>query len=263
MKTHILLSVLIAASITTAANKTVLLKLNYAAKQNWTYALDYKSECLFSGVGPETSKKTAITCDITGELSTEKDKILTRTANFNIESDLYDSSVISSLTEKTSSVNYALNLIDGSPVVENNIDLSDGAPEWNIYMQLARLIPDMPQQPVKKGYTWDRNASLPLQSPYGKIQCEIYRLFKVEKISSKGDSVEISWQFKYSSSEKFDSTRITKYVPVAGSGSGNAIIDVTNGFIIKASMEFQTPVAKINKARINWTEKAILTYKEK
>lgn len=100
MKTHILLSVLIAASITTAANKTVLLKLNYAAKQNWTYALDYKSECLFSGVGPETSKKTAITCDITGELSTEKDKILTRTANFNIESDLYDSSVISSLTEK-------------------------------------------------------------------------------------------------------------------------------------------------------------------
>ena len=46
-------------------------------------------------------EKTAITCDITGELSVEKDKILTRIANFNVNSDLYDSSVISSLTEKS------------------------------------------------------------------------------------------------------------------------------------------------------------------
>jgi hypothetical protein len=66
--------------------------------------------------------------------------------------------------------------------------------------------------------------------------------------------VEISWQLKYSSSEKFVSTESPNmYCRVQE--SGNAIIDVTNGVIIKASMEFQTPVAKINKAESNGLKK--------
>ncbi len=257
------LSILLSFSILFAANDGVNLKLDYAAKQNWNYSLDYSSECVISGNGSASTKKTDIACNVTGDLAPQKDKLQLKVGDMSVKSDLYDSSVISGMIGKISKTSYDLNLIEGSPVVENDLDLSDGTPEWSIYMQLARLLPDMPQQPVKKGYTWERSASLPLQSPQGKVQCEIYRLFKVEKISPKKDIVYISWQFKYSSSESPNNSTLTSYAPVAGSGTGNAVINAAKGFIVKADMQFKTPIAQIDNVNVNWIEKAALQYEGK
>ena len=239
---------------------SVTLNLDYSHKDKWNYSVEYTSECIFTEGKSVLSKKTNISGKIRGLIKEDKSRMDVQIGDLQIQSDLYDSSTTSRMKKQISTTDYSIGLINGYPAIDTEIDLSSGGmPEWNIYMQLARLIPDMPQQSVKKGFSWERNAVLPVQSAQGKVSCEIYRLFKIDKISSKQDTAYISWKFKYSAAQpQLDSSSLLKYVPIAGTGTGKAIIDVINGQVVSASMEFKTPVANVGKVKVNWKEKAVL-----
>ena len=163
--------------------------------------------------------------------------------------------------EKLSSDSYRIGLINGYPTIDTVNDFAQsGLPEWNLYMQLAKLIPEMPQQHVSKGFTWERNAVLPIKTDQGTMDCEIYRYFKIDGLSPKNDSAYISWRFTYGSAAKPDASKILKYVPIAGSGNGSAVIDIPHGFIVSAEIEFTTPVVAIGLIKSQLGRKPSMQY---
>lgn len=233
------------------------LQLDYTARPNWIYALDYESTCMFEEKGKKTEKSTKVGCTVEGVLSEEKDKVVFSIKDLSVGSQLYDKGVVEKLSSSLTSQPYDLPIEDGQPSVEGIADLSaKGVPEWNFYVQFAELLPEMPGQPARKGLKWERSGELEVTTAGGKTPCEVYREFKIDRMSAEHDTAFISWQFTYSAAApKKDSTLLT-YVPVAGKGSGSAVVNVSEGYILSATMSFETPVAKVDKTKVSWKETA-------
>jgi hypothetical protein len=246
-----------------AGNEGAMLKIDYSKKPAWNYAITYHSECVFVEKKVTSAKKTDITCDFLATVSENKDRMTVGIRNLSATSDLYDDTTRASVIEKISGTSYSMGLINGFPAIDTVIDLSPGGiPEWNLYLQFAKLLPEMPDQPVKKGYSWERTALLPIKSAQGKVNCEMFRLFKIDRLSPKNDTAYISWQFRYAAPEQaVDTSSLLQFVPLAGNGKGTAVLDVLNGFVVRAEVEFTTPVVVMDKLKVNWVEKASLAIK--
>jgi hypothetical protein len=246
-------------SSVSAAKKDVKLNLNFANKTDWKYSIGYHSQCIYSSAKSNRAKarKTDINCDLVGKVSDKKDSLELSLTDMNIQSTFYSDSEKTRITRKLSATKYNLLLINGYPTIDADIDLTEsGMPEWNFYMQFARLLPEMPSQAVHKGFTWERQAVLPVKTNNGKMDCEVYRQFKIARFSPKKDTVYITWQYRYAATNTaLDTSTILRYVPVAGSGSGEAVVDITKGNLIRATTEFTTPVVSMEGAKINWVEK--------
>ncbi|MBD3321934.1 MAG: hypothetical protein GF350_12630 [Chitinivibrionales bacterium] len=244
-----------------AKDTSPLLKLDYSKGKSWTYTISYNSECIFAHKDKTETKNTSLDCTLNGSVSRSKDRLSFSIADVSVESELYDADVQKSIVDNLSEATLDLALVDGAPEIDTVPDFSsEGLPEWNIYIQFSKLLPDMPKQSIKEGFTWERSVTLPVKTAQGTALCEIYRLYKVENIASKEKTAEISWRFRYATTDKKESGEsLKKYVPIGGKGTGTAVIDIKNKVIRKASVEFETPVAKVDNSNVNWKEKAELT----
>jgi hypothetical protein len=138
-----------------------------------------------------------------------------------------------------------------------------GLPAWDLYMHLARLIPDLPAKPVTRGFTYERHAMVPIKSDRGRVPCDMYRQYTIERISPGNDTAVIAWRFNYASMKPaFDSASVLEVIPVEGRGSGTAVIDVKGKCIVSAEVEFETPVVALGVTRVNWKEKASLKFRQ-
>lgn len=83
------------------------------------------------------------------------------------------------------------------------------------------------------------------------------------RLSPNNDTAFISWEFKYSAQEEASrDIDITKEVPVAGKGKGTAVLNVKDGYLVRADMNFTAPVATVGAVTVAWEEKATFTLKE-
>ncbi|MBD3346393.1 MAG: hypothetical protein GF401_15175 [Chitinivibrionales bacterium] len=267
MRNTIFLSVLILGILLPvyAKKDKFELKLDYSGKENWTYTIFYQSKCIFEKNKEKTPKETEITCDLNGTLSDNKERLSFAVNDVSVKSELYDEEVQNKIKENLSESTMDLALVEGAPEIDTVPDFSsEGIPEWNVYMQFSKLLPEMPKQAVKKGFTWERSVTLPIKTAQGTNICEVYRLYKVEEISPKKDTVLISWQFKYATIEKDEEAKsLTQYIPIGGKGTGTAVIDIANKVIKKASIDFQTPVATVEGSTVTWKENTEIELQEK
>jgi hypothetical protein len=67
----------------------------------------------------------------------------------------------------------------------------------------------------------------------------------------------ISWKFRYAGTGRPDSSALSD-VPVFGTGNGTAVLDIRNGCIINAEMNFTTPVAMVGDVSVIWHENAVI-----
>lgn len=256
--------VLSVISFSFAKKAKVSLGLDYAAQKNWVYAIDYQSECIFDQDSETLSKKTSIQCDIAGIVSDKKDNLVFKAKNISIKSGLFTDSSKTNIHNKLSKAKYSLALVNGHPFIDTTTNFSkEGLPEWDLYMKFAKLLPEMPQQSVKKGFTWERTATLPVKSVHGMVSCEVFRQYTIDRFSPRKDTAYVSWLFRYAVDKNVISdSDMLKHMPVAGKGKGSAVIDITNKFIISADMKFETPVAEVGTIKVKWNETASLKYKK-
>lgn len=238
---------------------TLTLKLDYSNKDQWLYTIEYKSQGLFTQGDSTTQLTNGISCRLSGSTA-DAGKLTVKTENIVVTSDMLNDEETQQLTEKLSNAQYSLNLVDGQPSIDTTAELPAGSfPEWDIYTQLAKLLPTLPDKPIQPGFTWERTATIPLKTIQGTIPCEIYRFYTFDTLSA--NIALISWKFRYSADEQaLDSITMTKQIPVAGDGSGSAQIDIKNNIILQAEMEFKTPVATIGEVTVNWQENAVLKH---
>jgi hypothetical protein len=178
-----------------------------------------------------------------------------------INSTLFNETRIGEIREKLLKTDFSIRLEKGAPTIDTSskIPAADYI-EWDLYRQLVKLLPKLPEKPIKPGYTWEDVGIVPMQTAAGNVPCEIYRFYTFKKIS--GDTATIVWNFRFAPADNADDkTNALEAVPIGGKGSGSAIIDVRNKRLISADMGFSTPVAKINETSVTWQERAVFSLK--
>ena len=239
--------------------ETLTLKLDYSNKDQWLYTIEYKSQGLFTQGDSTTQLTNGISCRLSASTA-DAGKLTVKTENIVVTSDMLNDEETQQLTEKLSNAQYRLNLVDGQPTIDTTAELPAGSfAEWDIYTQLAKLLPTLPDKPVKPGFTWERTVTIPIKTVQGTVPCEVYRFYTFDTLSV--NIATISWKFRYSAEEEaLDTSNIMKQIPVAGNGTGLAQIDVENHYILQAEMEFKTPVATVGPVTVNWQENAVLKH---
>jgi hypothetical protein len=238
----------------------VALKINYEGKQVCSYRIEYTSQGEYKQKGTITKKKTGVNC-ISSALISGDNKVTIKMDTVSITSDLYDEEKIKEIHESIMKSTYSLRLSGGYPV----IDTSAGMPvsdylSWDVYRQLIKLLPVLPEETVKPGYTWEQTVTVPMKTARGTIPCELYRFYTFKKL--KNDTATISWNFRYAPADNsFDSTNALEEVPIGGKGSGMALISVRNNCLVSVDVGFSTPVAVIKDISVTWRERAVFKLK--
>jgi hypothetical protein len=238
----------------------VSLKINYEGKQICSYRLEYTSQGEYRQKGQITKKKTGVNC-VSSAVVTGENKVKIKMDTVTIESDMYGEEKIKEIREKIMRSTYSLQLTDGYPV----IDTTAGMPvsdylSWDIYRQLIKLLPVLPEERVKPGYTWEQTVTIPMKTARGTIPCELYRFYTFKKL--KKDTATISWNFRYAPADNaVDSTNPLEEVPIGGKGSGRALISVRKSCLLSVDVGFSTPVAVIKDISVTWRERAVFKLK--
>jgi hypothetical protein len=250
--------VVLSPSAKDAKDNAVALTMDYNGKEQCGYVVDYTSQGNFKQKGAVYTKSTNVHCVVSGAHK-KQDALAVKVDSITIKSDMYKEEVKKELQEKLLKSDYSLSLANGFPSIDTTAEMpAEGYLEWDLYRQLAKLLPILPNKPIKPGFTWERSFVLPLRTARGTVSCEVYRFYTFNKL--QGDTAMISWNFKYTASKKsIDSTNALNQIPVAGKGSGSALLDIRNHCILKAEMDFATPVAVIGEVSVTWQEKAVFT----
>jgi hypothetical protein len=241
-----------------AKDNAVVLKMDYNGKHQCGYTVDYTSKGNFKQKNAVSIKTTDVRCVISAAHEMQ-DLLFVKVDSITIKSDLYKEDVKKDLREKLLKSNHPLSLVNGFPSIDTSAELpAEGYLEWDLYRQLAKLLPTLPGKPIKPGFSWERTFTLPLRTARGLTPCEVYRSYTFKKLV--GDTAMISWNFKYTAGkEPAANADALNQIPVAGKGSGSALLDVRNRCIIKAEMDFATPIAVVGDVSVTWQEKAVCT----
>jgi hypothetical protein len=237
------------------AQEAVLLKAEYGAKQQWRYSVNYTSQGNFRQKSSNTAKTTTIRCIIRATKMGPR-KLFLKADSVSIKSDLYKEDLQKEIKDDLLTAGYSLSLANGFPCIDTSLQVpASKYLEWDLYRQLAKLLPMLPANPVKPGFSWERTDAYPLLTSRGKLSCEVYRKYTFEALS--GGFATISWQFRYAGANNPDSS-VFKNVPVFGTGNGAAVLDTRNGSLLKAEMNFTTPVAAVGNVNVVWHENAVI-----
>ncbi len=239
------------------------LYLDYTALKQWRYVLSYHAERVIEGKKQSSAESTDISCMLVGDLAKNKERLTFTVKRPDVTSGIYDDETVQRVTQSLKDSEYGLAIINGCPTVDTLGALSSQPPvEWDLYFQFAKLLPDMPQDPVKAGYTWERTALHPIRTAAGVVPCQVYRLYKVDEVSESKGAAYISWEFTYQAEKSaMDSPRILERVPVTGKGTGTATVDLIDGFIQEANVKFDTPTAKADSGMVTWKEEMNLVFR--
>ncbi|HEX7511460.1 MAG TPA: hypothetical protein VF335_09185 [Chitinivibrionales bacterium] len=231
-----------------------MLSVDYAGKQRCSYLAEYTSQGSFKQKENVSKKSTAIRCMLSMKRKEVK-KLDIRVDSVSISSDMFDEKIRAKIRQTLVESPLSVSLARGYP----SLDSATPAPgagylQWDLNRQLFKLLPALPEHPVKQGFTWERTITAPLQTQRGSVSCETYRCYTLKRLQN--DTATVTWKFTFSASKKTEGSDALKEIPVSGAGNGTAVIDLRNRCIISATMDFTTPVASIGDLTVSWTERA-------
>ena len=246
----------------------VSLSVDFTLRDRWVYTFDVDIGGTFSRKDSLSSMATSIRSNLVGFSSNKNEYLVVRAENISITSNVLDTAEINDIRELIRDAEYTVALKEGFPLSYDSAIVSlAGFGEWDLYRQLLKVLPSLPQKPVKPGFNWEREWQFPLRTSQGEAGCEVYQSFTFDSLQIMPGEKKlacISWVFRYAVDPKQfeDSSRIEQ-LPLSGNGKGIAVIDVTEKALLKAEMTFVTPVCTLPHLTVQWEEKASLALAEK
>jgi hypothetical protein len=235
-------------------NDARTLTIDYSGAKRCVYLAEYTSQGTFQQKGTVSTKSTSLRCILA--LARKNQKQLTISVDSAaVVSDIFDEAMKKNVRESILKSGYILTITHGYPVMDTSAPSPVATyPALDLYRQLSKLLPALPEQAVKPGFTWERTMTMPLPTERGTVSCETYRSYTFKKIH--GDTAIVTWQYSYAANKKTDNADLVKEIPVSGKGNGTAVLDIQNHTLLSASMDFTTPVAHIGDVTVTWTERA-------
>ena len=135
--------------------------------------------------------------------------------------------------------------------------------EWDLYKDVAKVLPALPQGRVRKGFSWDREKQVPLETRLGSGAGHLFQSFTLDSIfiGRQGSRMAmVTWKFTYGVEvQSTDTAGPFGGVPAKGSGRGNALLNISDKTLEKAAIHFSVPSTRQEKIKISWEEDIELT----
>jgi hypothetical protein len=126
--------------------------------------------------------------------------------------------------------------------------------EWDLFRSFLKVLPALPERPVRAGERWERERQFPLETNHGKAIGHLYQLFTLDSISSDNmvKKAYLSWRFKYQIEPLSTDSIFLEKLPLNGNGKGRAVFDLNNKTIEIAHAFFSTQSESFSD--ITWME---------
>ena len=258
------LACIIAIGISACSQKgkgdSVRLAVDFSRATTWTYDLSCVIRGSFDWPDSNTSIASELSCRLSGvRVPGEEGRIEVKAGNVVLKSNFLDGDDIDNVRHQIEGAVLPLRINGTMPLPEDSISLPMfGLGEWDIYRQLAKVAPALPNGTVRPGYTWERERRMPLTTSFGTAACNLYQSFVFDSLYVIADRrcAALSWRFRYSvETPQSDTGRILDNLPRAGNGEGHAVIDVDKRVLLSAEVDFVTPAAAFRDLNVRWDEK--------
>ncbi len=261
----ILVFILYAAFFPVSCQKdaAVSLAVDFTSQDVWQYTLTCDIGGTFTVGDSISDLSSTIECLFVGKKTENHNQLLLKAENVDIVSNVLDDVEINHVTDQMYNASYtvALNYDLSNPHDSLLVPMS-GMAEWDLYRQLIKVLPSLPDKSVRPGFSWEREKQFPLTTSQGSATCEVYQSFTFDSVrttASDNKRAYISWLFRYAVDEaRFDTASHINRLPLAGNGKGAAVLSIDTKSLISADMVFTTPACSLSDVSVQWEEKASL-----
>ncbi len=241
----------------------VTLEYDFSSRDIWKYALSVDIGGTFSWSDSVSNLTSNLNCLLLGENTAESGCLKIMTDTVGLISNILDDIEIQNIKAQIEDVEYKLDLNNSfQKLLDSAIAPVSGFGEWDLYRQLVKVIPSLPENPVRPGFSWERERSIPIATSHGVLNCNIYQSFtfdSLKALSNNRQAAYISWLFRYAVDQKQpDTAGVLHNFPHTGKGKGNAVLDIKEKTLLSASMILTKPVCSLKNLSILWKEKASL-----
>jgi hypothetical protein len=257
-----LLSACLFVSAAQARQPKVVLALDYTQRLVWAFAMNYHAERAVIDGGAASRAATRVWCGMHAKVTVvyKARRLVFSIDTVHVDSDLLTDEERERVVAHLRQAEFSLGLIHGCPVFDTLRTFAvEEIGRWDFVLQFAKLLPDLPEQPVGRHYNWERSGVYPVSTPLGPVPCDIYRLYTIDSVSADSARVHISWDFRYAAAQRaVQQSAALRKVPISGRGTGTAIIDPVRKVLLKATMRFETPAVAYGTKKIQWVENTTL-----
>jgi hypothetical protein len=248
-----------------ADKESVRLTIDFSTRSEWRYALCATVKGSIVSADTQRTFESAAQCTLRGKPDTLIPSILHAVvSSVTISSDILGEAEIRNLVEQAKGVRLTCAITDGMVTPEDSSTLPIVLlGEWNLYKDLAKTIPALPKIKIRPKSSWDREKAFPLETKQGSAVGNLYQTFSLDSLyRGEGDCTFalIRWKFTYLVTLKDpDTTGLLFNIPLKGTGTGSAVVNVTGKTLERASVRFFVPASNNGTFKLSWKEEIELT----
>jgi hypothetical protein len=237
-----------------------MLSLDFSKQSAWRYTLDAVVNGSIASLDTQRTFTSAAHCTLDGKADPSDPKILHAAVSaVTVSSNILAEADVRNLTEQAKGVRLTCALNDGMIVPEDSSALPlVRIGEWDLFKDLAKTVPALPKVKVRAGSIWDREKTIPLETKHGSAVGHLLQSFTLDSLYTRSGNMRLAllrWKFTYQVEFKEpDTVGLSGSMPAKGSGTGNAVINVTEKTLESASVNFIVPAAGKGEFRISWKE---------
>lgn len=247
--------------------KTVSLQVKFSPLDSAVYRLTYNSGGDYTWADSSSDLSTTLECRLIGRhVKNNPGKMSISVESTNVLTNVLDNVEVYHMKHQLEEGDFVVSFTESGINMEEMDSFPLYSPEEHGFIrQLMKLTPNLPIQPVRPGFKWERESMHPVQSSTGTIPCTVYRSYTFDSLASdNGDLAYISWKFRYMLDQKsIDTTSAVFLMPMAGKGLGNAVINTNFHKLKNSEVQFITDEVDVAGMKLKWKEKAVMVMEEK
>ncbi len=236
--------------------------IDLLANDQWIYSLSYRQSGNYRWNEAKEQLFNTISCELACTIEESQENVSVIARNSKISSNILDKSEVEHIHQTFSDVAIQLPLINGVPQFsDTGISSLSDLRQRGWYRQFVKLLPQLPNKPIRPGATWDRDRQWSFQTPQGDVTGTLYQSFVFDSVSRNDDDLlaTIGWQFRHSLRPSDSGvTTSLQGLPLYGTGKGVAIINLEKKYLVRAEIQFSTPETPLPGFSLVWEEKAAL-----
>jgi len=227
-----------------SSNDTVKLSIDFSTQNKWYYAINVEINGYVKMHDTSYSIKNNAVCTLVAMPDSFKKDIVHMKAEYvSFYSNFLSENEISNLIQQAQEAKFTCSFKNGIFLKEDSSFLPVvQIGEWDIFKDIIKTIPTLPESKVKKGTSWYREKEFPLDTKHGTATAYLMQWFWLDSIYVNKDSKKfgiIKWKFAYNVNTKADSiSSLLKNMPFKGEGVERALINVSKKRLESASIKF-------------------------
>jgi hypothetical protein len=245
--------------------ESIVLNVDFTSQREWRYRLAVDLKGTIAAPDTQRGFSSNARCILLGVPVAGRSAMLkVRACSVDIAMPLLSDAEKNNLIRQCNNTQFAVNLSDGAITPDDPADMPlVKIGEWDLYKDMAKVLPALPQGRVRKGFSWDREKQIPLETKLGRGVGHLFQSFTLDSLFIDQQAARmalVTWRFTYGVEVKStDTVARLGDVPSRGSGQGSALLNIGDKTLEKAAIHFSVPSTRQGKIKISWEEDIELT----